>query len=62
MAGKIVEKNAIEENEDKRKCTKGCSKRFCSCFRFNDRCNPSYRCGLSCQNMFYYLEYFFGEN
>ncbi len=62
MAGKITEKNPNEEEKSKCNCTKGCSKRFCSCFKFGSGCNSSCGCGTSCQNMFNHLEYFFGEN
>ncbi|CAF1306344.1 unnamed protein product [Rotaria sordida] len=62
MNGKITEKNPNYEKKDKCKCTKGCSKRSCSCFKYGSGCNSSCGCGSSCQNMFNYLEYFFGEN
>jgi len=62
MKGKITEKNPNYEKKDKCNCSKGCSKRSCSCFKFGSGCNSSCGCGESCQNMFNHLEYFFGEN
>jgi hypothetical protein len=62
MTGEITEKNPNEEKKDKCSCTKGCSKRSCSCFKFGSGCNSSCGCSSSCQNMFNDLEYFFGEN
>ncbi len=62
MAGVITEKNPNENEKQKCNCTKGCSKRFCSCFKFGKGCNSSCGCNTSCQNMFNHLDYFFGEN
>jgi hypothetical protein len=62
MSSEITEKNPNEKTKEKCNCSKGCSKRSCSCFKFGSGCNSSCGCGLSCQNMFNHLEYFFGEN
>ncbi|CAF1137432.1 unnamed protein product [Rotaria sordida] len=62
MSGKTTEKNPNYEKSDKCQCTKGCSKRSCSCFKYGSECNSSCGCGSSCRNMFNHLEYFFGEN
>ncbi len=62
MSGRITEKNPNEGKKGKCNCSKGCSKRSCSCFKFGSGCNSSCGCGLSCQNMFNHLEYFFGED
>src|SRR5262245_21404348 len=59
--GQITEKNPNYEKKDKCKCSKGCSKRTCICFKFGSGCNSSFGCGSSCQNMFNSLEYFFGN-
>jgi hypothetical protein len=61
-SGKITEKNPNYEKKDKCNCSKGCSKRSCSCFKFGSGCNSSCGCSSSCENMFNHLEYFFGEN
>jgi hypothetical protein len=60
-SGQITEKNPNYEKKDKCKCSKGCSKRTCVCFKFGSGCNSSCGCGSSCQNMFNSLEYFFGN-
>ncbi|CAF3717969.1 unnamed protein product [Rotaria sp. Silwood1] len=60
-SGQITEKNPNNEKKDKCKCSKGCSKRTCVCFKFGSGCNSSCGCGSSCQNMFNSLEYFFGN-
>jgi hypothetical protein len=62
MAGVITEKNPNDNEKSKCNCSKGCSKRICSCFKFGRGCNSSCGCGSSCQNMFNHLDYFFGEN
>ena len=62
MSGVVTEQNPNYEKKDKCKCTTGCSKRSCSCFKFGSGCNSSCGCGTSCQNMFNHLDYFFGED
>ena len=46
----------------KRANVKGCSKRFCVCFKFGDGCNSSSGCGVTCQNKFNHLDYFFDKD
>ncbi|CAF1362301.1 unnamed protein product [Rotaria sordida] len=58
----ITENNPNKEKKDKCTCTKECSTCSCSCFKFGSGCNSSCECSSSCENMFNYLEYFFGEN
>ncbi|CAF0779286.1 unnamed protein product [Adineta steineri] len=58
----ITEENPNKEKKEKCSCTKGCSKRSCSCFQFGSGCNSSCGCSSSCENMFNHLEYFFGED
>ncbi|CAF3861201.1 unnamed protein product, partial [Rotaria sp. Silwood1] len=48
--------------KDKCNCRRGCSKHSCCCFKFGSGCNTSCGCSTSCQNMFNYLDYFFGED
>ncbi len=62
MAAEITEKNPNDNDKSKCNCSKGCSKRFCSCFKFGRGCNSSCGCTTSCQNMFNHLDYFFGDN
>jgi len=62
MRGQVTEKNPNYEKKEKCNCSKGCSKRSCSCFKFGRGCNSSCGCNTSCQNMFNHLDYFFGEN
>ena len=56
MRGQVTEKNPNYEKKKKCNCSKGCSKRSCSCFKFGSGCNSS------CQNMFNHLDYIFGVN
>jgi hypothetical protein len=62
MRGQVTEKNPNYEKKEKCNCSKGCSKRSCSCFKFGSGCNSSCGCSSSCQNIFNHLDYFFGEN
>jgi hypothetical protein len=62
MCGQVTEKNPNYEKKEKCNCSKGCSKRSCSCFKFGSGCNSSCECSSSCENMFNHLDYIFGEN
>ncbi|CAF1395446.1 unnamed protein product [Rotaria sordida] len=58
----ITQRYSNKGKKDKCNCRRGCSKRSCCCFKFGSGCNTSCGCGTSCQNMFNYLNYFFGED
>ena len=61
-SNQITEGYSNKGKKDKYDCRRGCSKRSCCCFKFASSCDTSCGCYLSCQNMFNYLDYFFGED